>query len=118
MSEVQGGHNKSIAHEYCAREEAARPTSAQRSRQDVHEDAGKDEMKKHGIAISNFRRKQVEKKSERIEDCGFEMRPEGHSSEEVRIPVWDLMVKAHFVVKEVFHSKIKGDKIFAGQKMS
>jgi hypothetical protein len=74
-------------------------------------------VQEHGIAIGFFRGDKVEKESERIEDGRFEMGPEGHSSEDVGIPVRDLMVNAHFVVQELFHAQIEGDEVVTDQKV-
>ena len=117
MPEKKNGHHETVAHEDGGCDETPEFCDAQGPCQEIHEEACEHEVQEHGIAISLFRGEEVKKESERVEDRGFEMGPEWHSSENVGIPVRDLMVNVHLVVQELFHAQIEGDEVVTDQKV-
>ena len=75
-------------------------------------------MQEHGVAIGLFWGEEVKKKSEGIEEGGFKMSKVGHATEDVRIPVRDLVVKAQLVVEELLHGQIELLEVDADQSVA
>jgi hypothetical protein len=75
-------------------------------------------MEEHGIPVSSVGRDQPEEKTERIEDGGFKMGPEGDPREDIRIPIWNRMVKPELIIEKLFHGKVELNEIISDKPFS
>jgi hypothetical protein len=107
VPQKEDGHYETVAGENRCGNEAPKLGKAQGACQKVREAPCEHEVQEHGIAVSFLGRHQIEKESQRVEDCGFEVGPKGHASENVRIPVGDGSVEVDLIIQELLHGHIK-----------